>query len=98
MAVRETVANAVTHGNGYSPEKTVAFEASIDEKMFRVTVADQGEGFDPDQVADPLDAENLLKASGRGLLLMRAFFDEVQVGPGEKSGTRVVLVKYRGEQ
>jgi len=98
MAVRETVANAVTHGNGYSREKTVSFEASIDEKAFRVTIADQGEGFDPEQVADPLDAENILKASGRGLLLMRAFFDEVDVGPGNECGTKVVLVKYRSDQ
>ena len=98
MAVRETVANAVTHGNGYSREKAVGFEAETDEKSFSVTVSDEGEGFDPDQVADPLDAENLLKASGRGLLLMRAFFDKVDVGPGKKCGTKVVLVKYRGDQ
>ena len=95
MGVRETVANAVEHGNCYRPDKTVSFDASIDEVAFRVTVIDQGLGFAPDCVPDPLRAENLLSNSGRGLLLMRAFFDEVDVQPCVGSGTRVRLVKYR---
>ena len=95
MGVRETVANAVEHGNCYSRDKTVSFDASIDEVAFRVTVIDQGLGFAEDCVPDPLRAENLLSTSGRGLLLMRAFFDEVDVQPCVGSGTRVRLVKYR---
>ena len=95
MGVRETVANAVEHGNKFSSVKTVAFAASIDEVAFRVTVIDQGLGFAPDCVPDPLKGENLLMASGRGLLLMRAFFDEVEVGVCRGSGTKVCLVKYR---
>lgn len=95
MAVREAVVNAVTHGNGYNCEKSVFFEALIDGDALRVAVADQGKGFDPGQVADPLAAENLHKASGRGLLLMKAFFDEVAVAPGDETGTKVFLVKYR---
>lgn len=98
MAVRETFVNAVTHGNGYSSGKSVFFEASIDAEAFRVAVADQGKGFDPGQVADPLAAENLLKASGRGLLMMNAFFDEVEVKPGDETGTKVFLVKYRKDR
>lgn len=95
MGVRETVANAVKHGNRYRTDKTVSFDASIDEVAFRVTVIDQGPGFAPGCVPDPLQSENLLMDSGRGLLLMRAFFDEVDVGPCLGSGTRVRLVKYR---
>ena len=95
MGVRETVANAVKHGNCFESNKTVSFDASIDQTAFRVTIIDQGCGFDPDRVPDPLKEENLLTASGRGLLLMRAFFDVVEVGSGEGSGTRVSLVKYR---
>ena len=95
MGVRETVANAVEHGNCFRSDRTVAFDASIDEEAFRVTVVDQGCGFDPDRVPDPLAGENLLMASGRGLLLMRAFFDVVDVGPCEGPGTKVCLVKYR---
>ena len=95
MGIRETVCNAVTHGNGLSPNKTVTFDASIDEVAFRVTVIDEGPGFNPETVRNPLDAENLLRPCGRGLLLMRAFFDEVEVGTGDGSGTKVCLVKYR---
>ena len=98
MAVREAVANAVTHGNGYSSGKSVFFEASIDAEAFRVAVADEGKGFDPDLVADPLAAENLLKASGRGLLMMNAFFDEVEVASAGETGTKVFLVKYRSDR
>lgn len=95
LGVRETVANAVQHGNAFSSEKTVAFDTSVDETGFEVTVVDQGPGFEEDAVCDPLDPENLLRASGRGLLLMRAFFDKVEVGPCSSSGTKVRLVKYR---
>ena len=95
MGVRETVANAVEHGNRYGADKKVSFDASVDEVAFRVTVTDQGPGFEPDSVPDPLVGGNLLMSSGRGLLLMRAFFDKVEVEPCRGSGTRVRLVKYR---
>ena len=95
MGVRETMANAVMHGNCLSPDKAVAFDASIDEEAFRVSVTDQGAGFDPDCVRDPLGEDGLLQASGRGLLMMRAFFDEVEIGSSGDTGTRVRLVKYR---
>ena len=95
MGVRETMANAVGHGNRFSPDKAVTFEASIDEEAFCVSVTDQGAGFAPDCVTDPLEADGLLLGSGRGLLMMRAFFDEVEIGSSGDSGTRVRLVKYR---
>lgn len=95
MGVRETMANAVTHGNGLCPDKAVEFDASIDEQAFRVSVSDQGGGFDPENVPNPLGEFGLLAPSGRGLLMMRAFFDEVEIGSRGSSGTRVRLVKYR---
>ena len=94
MGVRETVANAVKHGNCFNAAKRISFDASVDEGAFEVTVTDQGAGFEPDSVADPLVGDNLLRSSGRGLLLMKAFFDEVEVGPCAGTGTRVRLVKY----
>ncbi len=95
MGVRETMINAVEHGNRFSPDKTVSFDASIDAEAFRVSVTDQGGGFDPESVPDPLAAESLLLPSGRGLLMMRAFFDLVEFGCVGESGTTVRLVKYR---
>ena len=77
MGVREMVINAIEHGNGFGSDKTVSFDASVDDDAMHVTVVDQGSGFDPSSVRDPLAEENLMRCSGRGLLLMRAFFDEV---------------------
>lgn len=95
MGVRESMANAVKHGNCFDADKAVSFCASVTESGLEVTVADEGCGFDPCTVRNPLDDENLLLSSGRGLLMMRAFFDEVRVAPRADSGTEVCLVKYR---
>lgn len=94
MGVRETVANAVKHGNAFNLAKRVLFNAAVDEAAFEVTVTDQGAGFEPEDIADPCEGDNLLRASGRGLLMMKAFFDEVEVGRCAGTGTRVRLVKY----
>jgi anti-sigma B factor antagonist len=93
MAVRETVVNAVTHGNGYSKDKQVFFSVAVDAGRLRITVRDQGEGFNPGDVPDPTAGDNILRTSGRGLLLMRAFMDDVIVRAGAAGGTEVVLVK-----
>lgn len=93
MAVRETVANAVTHGNGYSGDKRVHFAVRLDSNGLEIKVRDEGDGFDPGGVPDPTDPANLLKASGRGLLLMRALVDEVTVKRAKPKGMEVVLIK-----
>ncbi|MEZ5362854.1 MAG: ATP-binding protein [Bryobacterales bacterium] len=95
MAVRESMVNAVTHGNGYNKEKYVHFSVRTTGGKLEISIRDEGEGFDPGGVPDPTAPENLLKASGRGLLLMNALVDEFQVGPAEPCGTRVRLVKSR---
>jgi serine/threonine-protein kinase RsbW len=93
MAVRETVVNAVVHGNRYSAHKKVHLSACLDQDRLLVTVADEGSGFDPDSLPDPLAEENLLHQSGRGLLLVRAFVDEFQVRKLNPTGAEVRLVK-----
>jgi anti-sigma B factor antagonist len=97
IAIRETMANAISHGNGYSREKSVYFGVVADSKQFKVTVRDQGLGFDPEEVPDPTAEDNLLRTSGRGLLLMRSFVDELSIRRGDPAGTEVVLVKYSPE-
>lgn len=94
MAVREAAVNAVLHGNAYDPNKhvTASFETTADS--FIIRVADQGPGLDPDAVPDPLAPENILRGSGRGIFLIRAFMDEVnfrQLHPG----TELTLIKKR---
>ena len=91
MAVREAVANAVTHGNVYSADKRVHFSVEVDESRLVVSVKDEGTGFDPSEVPDPTLVENILKASGRGLLLMRALVDEVELRKLSPRGTEAVL-------
>ena len=94
MAVREAAANAVTHGNAYSTDKSVHFSVEMNDGRLVVKLRDEGEGFDPVEVPDPTSVENLLKASGRGLLMMRALVDEVDVRNASPSGTEVVLVLH----
>jgi serine/threonine-protein kinase RsbW len=79
MAVRETMVNAVVHGNRYNAYKRVHLEISRAADHLVIIVADEGDGFDLASLPDPLAEENLLHQSGRGLLLVRAFVDEFQM-------------------
>ncbi len=94
MAVRETVVNAVVHGNRYSAHKKVHLQVSQALDHLTVTVCDQGNGFDLSLLPNPLAEENLLHQSGRGILLIRAFVDEFQMRRLSPAGTEVKLVKY----
>ena len=93
MAVREATVNAVLHGNDYDPALMidVSFENTGADFIFRI--ADEGRGFDPDHLPDPLAPENLLRGTGRGIFLIRSLMDEVhfrQLHPG----TELTLIKH----
>ena len=94
MSVRESMVNAVVHGNRYSARKKVRLTISQTPDRLVVLVADEGAGFDVGSVPDPLADENLLSPSGRGLMIMRAFMDEVQIRTRAPRGTEVKMVKY----
>jgi serine/threonine-protein kinase RsbW len=94
MAVREAAVNAVVHGNRYSAKKKVLLKVSRAPDRLTIVIADEGEGFEVNSIPDPLASENLLRQSGRGLLLIRAFVDEFELRPREPRGTEVRLVKY----
>jgi serine/threonine-protein kinase RsbW len=95
MAVREAAVNAVLHGNAYDPGKrfVVAYETTVDALV--ITITDQGKGLDPESLPDPLAPENLMKGSGRGIFLIRAFMDEVKIR-NTNPGTEVTLIKHTG--
>lgn len=93
MAVREITVNAVMHGNAYDVRKKVTVEFCIQPDELVVCVNDEGNGFDMTEVPDPLAPENLLRQSGRGIFLARAFMDEVELQPSAH-GTRVRLTKH----
>lgn len=95
IAVRETMVNAVVHGNRYNSRKKVHFEVRRTESTLTIRVGDEGEGFERKEVADPLAEENILKFSGRGLLLIEAFMDEFLTEPRKPTGTQVTLVKRK---
>jgi len=95
LAVREAVTNAVLHGN--RRDETVPVEVGVADagSEMVVTVRDRGEGFDPGSVADPTSEENLLKASGRGILFMRTFMDDVRWERHPAGGTVVRMTKKK---
>jgi len=95
LAIRESVANAVKHGNKFADEKTVDLTLARTDEGFEITVRDYGEGFAVDEVADPTDPENLLKANGRGILFMRSFMDVVEWSNHEGGGMVVRMIKRR---
>src|ERR1700686_2276967 len=94
MAVRESMVNAVVHGNRYSSRKKVHLSVTKAPDRLTVVIADEGEGFDLNSLPNPLAEENLLRQSGRGLLLIQAFVDELQVRRAQPGGTEVRMVKY----
>ncbi len=97
VAVRESVINAIKHGNREDYGKLVTVEFTLTPTAHPneliVRVMDQGEGFDPEEVADPLAPENILKASGRGIFFMRSFMDDVTLRRGAEGGMEVRMVK-----
>ena len=93
MAVHESLINAIYHGNKNDETKYVYLRFEIHGDRLVVHIRDQGEGFDPDNVADPLATENLLKVSGRGIFLIRAFMDEFKVENLPGVGTEVTMMK-----
>ena len=78
VSVAEALANAVLYGNDNDPNKTVLVDVTLDSERVVVTVSDEGEGFDPSQVPDPTDPENLHRSGGRGLFLIRSLMDEME--------------------
>jgi len=93
VAVRESVVNAMKHGNKLDEAKRVLISFAMRPKELEVVIHDDGPGFDPDTVPDPLAPENLLKACGRGIFFMRQFMDEVSYSFPAKGGTVVTMRK-----
>ena len=93
MAVREAAINAVLHGNAYDPSKkvTLAFERTAYDLV--IVIRDQGKGLDASRIPDPLAPDNLMKASGRGIFLIRSFMDVVEIHPSQ-TGTELRMIKH----
>jgi serine/threonine-protein kinase RsbW len=111
MAVRECMVNAVVHGNRYNRNKTVHIGVNVERPepsaegpgmrpgqgtRLTIRITDQGDGFELQEVPDPLQENNLLRHSGRGLFLMGAFMDDLKVRKLPEGGTEVTLMKEIG--
>ena len=96
VAVRESVINAIKHGNRNDASKRVFVDFEAEPQTvpeLTIRVRDQGEGFDPEELADPLAPENLLKASGRGIFLIRNFMDQVELRRAPEGGMEIQMTK-----
>ncbi len=88
LTVSEAATNGIVHGNQLDPSKKVVLTAESDGKSLIITSKDQGPGFKPEEIADPLAEENLLNTSGRGVFLMKEYAEEVKY---LDNGTKLVL-------
>ncbi|MGE0462932.1 MAG: ATP-binding protein [Vicinamibacterales bacterium] len=94
VAVRESVVNAIKHGNQNDQSKRVVVEFTVEPRDYMaVRVEDQGDGFDPEDIPDPLAPENIMKGSGRGILFMRNYMDDVIMQRASEGGMEVRMVK-----
>jgi len=92
IALEEALVNAIKHGNQMDRGKQVHVAYRIDGQRFEIDIRDEGPGFDPGDVPDPMAPENLERPCGRGLLLMRHYMTEVVHHP---PGNRVTLRRQR---
>ncbi|HEY2943247.1 MAG TPA: ATP-binding protein [Vicinamibacteria bacterium] len=95
VAVRESVINAIKHGNRGDEGKRVAITFALESGVLEVSVRDEGGGFDPNAVPNPTAVENLLKVDGRGIFFMRSFMDEVSYVFPPGGGTVVMMTKRK---
>ncbi len=93
IVLTELVNNAILHGNKNNPKKSVTLKAFYYQKYIRVSVRDQGDGFNPEKLQDPTDPENIWKESGRGIFLVRNLIDKVEFFPSS-TGTEIVITQF----
>ena len=92
LSMEEGLANAIRHGNGSDHSKAVHVVCRLNSRQLSVEIADEGEGFDPELVPDCTAEENLLRETGRGIMLMRNYMSRVEYLDG---GHRLVMEKSR---
>ena len=95
VAVRESVVNAIKHGNRGDEDKRIAVAFALEAGKFEMSVRDESGGFDHESVPNPTAVENLLKVDGRGIFFMRSFMDDVSYAFPPGGGTIVTMIKRR---
>lgn len=95
LSLEEAITNAIKHGNGGDPTKSVTVVADVGDDKLRVVVQDEGEGFEPEDVPDPTSLEFIERPSGRGLMLMRAYLTFVEYSD---RGTKLTMERERNSE
>jgi serine/threonine-protein kinase RsbW len=97
IAITEAVGNAILHGNKLDPDKIVVIQFRMDGVYLRIDVEDQGRGFDPDSLRDPLLPENLMKESGRGVFILKSLMDDIRFSFSPNGTVVHMALKLRDE-
>jgi serine/threonine-protein kinase RsbW len=95
LAVREGISNAIKHGNQCDISKRVLVRMTYENREFSVSIEDQGKGFEPEKVQNPLLPENLLKSTGRGIFYIKSFMDDVSFEFKHNSDTTGTILRMR---
>lgn len=93
IVTTELVNNAIHHGNKNNPLKKVLIVFHVDTDQIELRIKDEGDGFNPDEIKDPLAPENLMSESGRGIFLIRNLMDYLEFNFGN-DGTEMIAIKY----
>ncbi|MFQ5583573.1 MAG: ATP-binding protein [Calditrichia bacterium] len=94
IALTELAVNAMVHGNKEDPQKKVTIQADFEEDRLRVSITDEGGGFDPGDIPNPTNPQNLWKEHGRGIFLVQNLIDEVSFSTTPE-GMKITLIEYR---
>lgn len=97
IAVTEMFNNAIHHGNKYDLSKQVTIRFVVQSQILVIAIRDQGSGFIPEEIKDPLAPENLLAENGRGIYLVRHLMDDVKFNIGDQ-GSEILLYKALPKQ
>ena len=92
ISVSELVNNAINHGNTQNDSKEVIVEINKNNDVVTISVVDEGIGFNPDTLSDPLAEENLMKEVGRGIFIVKSLMDSVDIKPSPR-GTKIIMTK-----
>jgi serine/threonine-protein kinase RsbW len=91
LAIREALANAITHGCKNDPDKKVECCVACDESRgMLIVIRDPGPGFDPASIPSPIVGQNIYSTHGRGIFLINQLMDEVHY---ERGGTEIHMIK-----
>jgi serine/threonine-protein kinase RsbW len=93
ISATELINNAIIHGNKSDPNKSVTIVVEFSNNSLTISITDQGQGFIPTEIPNPIADENLLKETGRGIFIVRSLVDDLHFEISPEGGTRMIIIK-----